>query len=52
MSRYWIALTVDLPAELDEGPLATLSSIVLGALSEAEVRVLSVKAGEAEGDEP
>jgi hypothetical protein len=43
MSTYRLTVDVELPDDLDDGPLYTLASIVLSALNEGEVRVHRVK---------
>lgn len=46
MSRYSAWITVDLPPDLDPGPLLTLASLLLTALGEADVPVIWCKVEE------
>jgi hypothetical protein len=45
VSAYRLTVEVELSDTLDEGPLHTLASIVLGALNEAEIPVHRVEVG-------
>lgn len=49
MSEYTLSVTVDLDENLDEGPLNTLSSIILAALADCDVPVKRVEAVEGSG---
>lgn len=48
--RYTATVTVELPDDMDEGPLAALASIVLVALHEGSVPVLRCRVEEGDSE--